>query len=485
MFQVDVSLHSGNSGGPFIDARGRVVGLATVVAMKWSLSPMPVATPQSDIGMVLPITKTVAFLNQLKAGATKWKGVLDLAFEQHLQRIRDAARKREWEKASILADQALGTSQSPPLIIAAAIMHLCAGDTDGGKRLFDQVLSIDPANKLAQLMSLVTDWLEGCESKNIHRQSLVELDWRSPDEFHGYLARILTGEVNPRDALAGGYTSTEKSWLHLFAALVEARLGRTDATRSLLERSVLSADTYDWSFYLALSQLDRIHSRCMAQSTDPSMRQDCQHQLESLERRLEQAIGVKDELIAKLEPIRGALQRSDTELETRRLLLENLRAADQDNSAALLAQAYYAAMDEDWDAALGYTRQFLALPGRISAGKLSAGLLEPEILHKQGYTVQARESLIAYRGRIGDPWYRNLSGCLLDPELQTHVTAKAGENPMNLLTGHTALGLWAEGEGDTTGAIRHYREALGSYMDHRIEYGFAIERIKRLRQVTH
>jgi hypothetical protein len=43
-------------------------------------------------------------------------------------------------------------------------------------------------------------------------------------------------------------------------------------------------------------------------------------------------------------------------------------------------------MDEDWDAALGYTRQFLARPGRISAGKLSAGLLEPEILHKQGHT---------------------------------------------------------------------------------------------------
>lgn len=484
MFQVDVSLHSGNSGGPFIDTRGRVVGLATVVAMKWSLSPMPVATPLSDIGMVLPITQTVAFLNQLKAGATKWKGVLDLAFEQHLQGIRDAARNREWEKASILADQALGTSQSPPLIMAAAIMHLCDGDTDGGKRLFDQVLSIDPANKQAQLMSLVTEWLEGYESENIHRQSLVELDWRSPDEFHGYLARILTGEVNARDALAGGYTSTEKSWLHLFAALVEARLGRTDATRSLLERSVLSADTYDWSFYLALSQLDRIHSRCMAQSTDPSMRQDCQHQLENFDRRLGQAIGVKEELIAKLEPIRAALQRTDTDLETRRLLLVNLRAADRDNSVVLIAQAYFAAMDEDWDAALNYTRQFLARPGRISAGKLSVGLLEPEIHHKQGHTVQARESLKAYRGRISDPWYLNLSGCLLDPELQDHVTAKAGENPMNLLTGHTALGLWAEGQGDTTGAIRHYREALGSYMDHRIEYGFAIERIKRLRQVT-
>ncbi len=484
MFQVDVSLHSGNSGGPFIDARGRVVGLATVVAIKWSLSPMPVATPLSDIGMVLPITKTVAFLNELKAGATKWKGVLDLAFEQQLRRIRDAARKREWEKARTLADQALGTSQSPPLILASAIMHLCAGDTVGARRLFDQVLSIDPANRLAQLLSLVTDWLDRRESENIHRQSLVELDWRSPDEFQGYLARILTGEVTARDTLAGGYTSTEKSWLHLFAALVEARLGRRDATRSLLERSVLIADKYDWSFYLALSQLDRIHSRCLSQSTDPSMWQDCRHQLENFDRRLEEAIGVKDEWIAKLEPIRAALQRTDNDLETRRLLLEKLRVADHDNSAVLITQAYYAAMDEDWDAALDYTRRYLARPGRINAGKLSAGLLEPEILHKQGYTEQARESLRAYRGRISDPWYFKLSGCLLDPEVRTQVTTKAGESPMNLLTGHTALGLWAEGEGDTSGAIRHYREALGSYMDHRIEYGFAIERIKRLRQVT-
>ena len=35
---------------------------------------------------------------------------------------------------------------------------------------------------------------------------------------------------------------------------------------------------------------------------------------------------------------------------------------------------------------------------------------------------------------------------------------------------------------DLPGAIRHYREALGSYMDHRIEYDFAMARVKRLRR---
>ena len=150
----------------------------------------------------------------------------------------------------------------------------------------------------------------------------------------------------------------------------------------------------------------------------------------------------------------------------------------------LISQAYYAAMDEDWGAALDYARQFLARPGRTNAGKLSLGLLEPGILHRQGETARARERLAAYHEAVIDPWYRSLSGCLLDPALQAHVTARAGESPETLLTGHTALGLWSEGSGDATGAIKHYREALGSYMDHRIEYDFAKERMRRLRQTS-
>lgn len=112
------------------------------------------------------------------------------------------------------------------------------------------------------------------------------------------------------------------------------------------------------------------------------------------------------------------------------------------------------------------------------------GLLEPEILNRQGETTQARKRLNAYHQRIASPWYRALSGCLLDASQQTDVTAKAGQSPEHLLTGHTALGLWAEGSGDTVGAIRHYREALMSYLDNRIEYDFAMARLKRLRRMA-
>jgi hypothetical protein len=49
---------------------------------------------------------------------------------------------------------------------------------------------------------------------------------------------------------------------------------------------------------------------------------------------------------------------------------------------------------------------------------------------------------------------------------------------------YTALGFWAEGAGNGKKAMKCYREALGSYMDHRIEYEFARERIKRVKMAS-
>ncbi len=482
LFQVDASLHPGNSGGPFIDAHGRVVGLATVVAVRWARTPVPVATPLPDIGLVLPISKAAAFVEELKAGAIKWNGEIDVALEQRLQRITALARGRKWQAARELADLELGSGRMPPLVMATAMMHLCAGDHAGGRRLFDQVMSIDPENNLARLMGLVIDWLDGREGSNPYRTTLAALDWRSADEFLGYLARILNGEIDARQALNGGYTATEKSWLHLVAGLATERNGQSDAARALLEKAVLLADNDDWSLYLALSQLDRIQRRRLVQNADPAMHRDYRRKVDAFDRRLAEAMAAGEKRHTRIASIRAALQRGETDLETQRSLLEHLRKADRNNSELLISQAYYAAMDEDWGAALDFARQFLDRPGRTSAGKLSIGLLEPEIMHRKGWTDRARGRLEVYHQTTADPWYHSLSGCLLNPELQDHVTAKADENPLNLLTGHTALGLWAEGNGDTPGAIKHYREALDSYMDHRIEYDFAMARMKRLRQ---
>ncbi len=87
MLQVDTSIHSGNSGGPIIDLRGKVIGIASAVATGRAIGPVPIATPLSDIGMILPITKAVSFIQDLKAGQIKWNGVLDLSVDIKIKHV--------------------------------------------------------------------------------------------------------------------------------------------------------------------------------------------------------------------------------------------------------------------------------------------------------------------------------------------------------------------------------------------------------------
>ncbi len=484
MIQVDTSIHSGNSGGPFIDARGRVVGIATSVAKGRVLGPTPAATPLSDIGLVLPINEAAAFVAELKAGATKWNGELDLALEARLGRIMSLARSREWGRARILAAEELAAAPTPPLIMAAAMMHLCAGDHDGGRRLFEKFLSIDPNSNLTRLLLLVIDRFEGQLAVSAQRQPLTALDWRSKDEFIGHLARILTGEVDTQGVLAGGYTASEKSWLHLMAGLVAESRGQGAAARTLLETAVLKADPDNWGLYLALARLDGLQQAREAQLTDPVLNRAYRQQVAAFYRRMDDAIAAWNEHKRRLAAPLAALRHSAAGPEASLQILETIRAQDAHNHDLLIALAYHSAMVGRWEAALVYIREFLALPGRLSPGKLSLGLLEPEILKMQGQTTRAREALAAYHDRIPDPWYRSLAASLIEPHRQGDIVDRAEEHPAYLLTGNTVLGLWAEGHDNIPGAIRHYREALGSYMDYRIEYDFALARVKHLRQAS-
>ncbi|MBT8352305.1 MAG: trypsin-like peptidase domain-containing protein, partial [Deltaproteobacteria bacterium] len=123
LLQVDTSIHRGNSGGPIIDTSGKVIGIASKVAVDYTAGPMPVITLLSDIGMVLPITKAATFFNELKVGQTKWNGVLDLSVDIKIKRITDLARKGQWDRAKALADEELKVSFDPILVMAAGMMH--------------------------------------------------------------------------------------------------------------------------------------------------------------------------------------------------------------------------------------------------------------------------------------------------------------------------------------------------------------------------
>ena len=58
----------------------------------------------------------------------------------------------------------------------------------------------------------------------------------------------------------------------------------------------------------------------------------------------------------------------------------------------------------------------------------------------------------------------------------------AKNRPELQLTAHTALGFWNEAADDPNAALRHYKEALSTYLDDWPHFFFAMARMQQLRQ---
>jgi tetratricopeptide (TPR) repeat protein len=478
---VDTSIHRGNSGGPIIDIHGKVIGIASGVAMDWIAGPIPLRTLLPDMGMVLPIDKAVIFLRELKAGQVKWNGVLDLSVDAKVNKILDLAEQRQWSEAQLLADRELQTSFDPTLVLAAAMIHFCAGNHRQAGRLFESALSMDDKNIQARLLLYLIDWLADRAPTSAYRRGLLNLDWRSPHEFFGYLVRVLEGSIPADSAIKGGTTDEERNWLRYIKAL--AANGSDPATRAeeLLQPVVLTTGRENWLHFLALSRLQGIRQRKLTAMNNPQTRRRYQEDIDQFEQKL---LASREELAERqriLAPLQVQAGQEALAPDLKRQLLEQILAIDAGNGDVLVELVFYYAMNEDWARALVSARRYLSLNGRENEGRLRMGLLAAEILAKMDRRQEALAELENYFAQTADPWYRRIADCLLDPQKENSLAEKAGESPEYLLTGHVALAFWAEGKGDKTKAIDNYREALGSYMDDMIEYGFAAERIKMLR----
>ena len=310
------------------------------------------------------------------------------------------------------------------------------------------------------------------------------LDWRSPHELFGYLVQVLEGDIDEESALRGGYTEGERNWLRYVVALMAGRQNNPSKAEMLLRQVALTTGRESWQHFLALSKLGQLRQQRTAVLADPADRRQYQYDLDQFAAMLAEARGEMLQRQARLAPLRARLSQNSLDVEAKRTLLKQILEIDPDDDALRVELAFYCAAAAEWDEALQYADKFMALNGRESAGRLRVGLLAPEVLNAAGRSEEARTALESYLGTIKDGWYRFIAECLLEPAKETSLAEKAAESPEYMLTGHAALGFWAESAGNKNKAIEYYREALGSYMDDMVEYGFAAERIKRLRQTS-
>ena len=101
----------------------------------------------------------------------------------------------------------------------------------------------------------IIDWIQGIALENPYRSELLELDWRSPAEFMGYLVRILENEVNEDEATKAWESATEKSWIYYTLGLSSMKQNKLKSAEQFFKASILAADPNAWEFFLALSKL--------------------------------------------------------------------------------------------------------------------------------------------------------------------------------------------------------------------------------------
>ena len=482
LIQVDASVHGGNSGGPIIDTRGKVIGIVSGVAMDYSQGIVPMAAPMWDIGMILPISKALDLLVELKAGQVKWNGVLDFSVAEAMKKIRQKALEGRWAEAMNVADEKLARSPQPALVTAAAMMHFCALDYEGAKQLFSQALSMDADDYQARLMLFLIDWLVDDKAVSIHRQILLDLDWRSEAEFQSYLARVLEKLIDEESALQSGYNFSERSWLNFVVGLLHSKRDDWAGAEKLMRAAILTADTDAWEYYLARAQLAQFQKRRRDTLKTETQWNHYNAEIKDFEKTVAEAKTAKLELREKLVALYTKIADGTTDLKEKLQIMEQTHAVIPDNRNILSALAYYSTADEDWPKSLGYIRDFLQTRVRQNARSMSMGLLEACVLNYQGKDEAAKKILENYESRIRTPWFLEINEYLLGRQTEKSLKEKVGDTPEKLITAYTFMGFWNEGSGKPEKALKHYKEALESFLDDWLEYDFARERIKKIKK---
>lgn len=324
----------------------------------------------------------------------------------------------------------------------------------------------------ARLMRALIDWNAGKADHSDQLEYLSELDWRSPGEFFGYLARVVQAAAYREQTLNAWNSPAEKGWLAYITGLIRLSLGDSGRSLDHFRDAALASGRNEWLQLLSLSMLDHLLKG----------RRDAQADLSSLREELLQAEKNRYELATQLAPLIARYEQAGDDPPTRIEVLLKVSPMEPENRKLAVFAAFYAAITSQWSLALEHAQWFLEGAGREDALRLGAGLLIPVVLEHLDKKEKARQRLVAFSNGVLSPWHRQIAETLLGTRTEEELLKSAGNEQEKILTAAALLGFHAEANGDLTKAAGYYREALGTYLDNWLEYELARQRYILLRR---
>ncbi|MCK4767220.1 MAG: trypsin-like peptidase domain-containing protein, partial [Desulfobacula sp.] len=479
IIQVDSSIYKGNSGGPAINDKGRVIGIASGVVTDQISEYFKLTAPLSDFGLILPISRPAKFIESIKTGQPHWDGVLDFSLTSKLEQITSLANENKFKEAADLCETMLKTSKDPVLLFSAGMLKFCTGNLDKSRHFFKTISLIEQENTTSRLMLYIIDWIKTRERTNGITKGFFTMDWYEGDEFLGYLAKVLKDKKRMSPGFIEYENRVEKSWRLFIEGLISEKNNELSTARKMFKQSILNAGINNWVYFLSFSRLNRIQEEHATYLEDKQLhKKDVEVFRQKAREHKKQAVERRAMMAALINEFESNKLSHEKKIQSYIKLLE----LAPENRTIVGRIAFYHAVNSEWQKALDFIDAYFKQPTRESALSLSLGLLKGEILNIMGKRQESMDHLTKFSNEIHNPWYSIISKHLVSKIKEGKLIKLAGKKPEKLITLHTALGLWAEGDQNREKASHHYREALSSYLDDWNEYDLALGRIMHFRQ---
>jgi S1-C subfamily serine protease len=468
VIQADVSMHSGISGGPVLNAHGQVLGIASAVANQRMLSSI---VPQSDFGLILPIEKGVGLLREIKANQPKWNGVIDPQQPIKTAEVFKLAEQGDWKAAAVAVDDLVHASHDPAVLKFAGLVHLAAGSPDMARMLLGNSIAIEPGDGQSKFIAYLCDRELGHADQNPWRQELLELNWRSSYEFYGYLVKIMENHINDREAIKTVENQDENALLCYVTALGKSESMTAEIRKELLGKALNEIGDSSFFSILIRSALNKYNDiSTESKLTDSKSSEN--------HKKYNQLIGELAEIINQ----DGESNDQQEKIAKYMALWQKIKVSGLEMKGLNPTFSFHLAADGEWTHSLAIADDYLTLPGRESANRLGMELFRGQLLLASGLPEKSNQALRSFADHVTDPWYRSIALVLLGQMDAETLQKQALLSPELLLTLNVALGLQAESKGQSEAAINNYSLALESFLNTWLEYDFAISRIRWLRK---